>query len=122
MKIKVLSVLVSVAVFAVAQTVFVPQRIDWRYRLTWEDPNPPGLVSSWIIYASNNVAVRSASTRSMVVDLQPLLNGAPAGAYALFGVPVSTEGDIGDAGTNHFVLWPGGNGHIRGPVKLDVGK
>ncbi len=115
-----ISLLVVVGVLA--QTAFSPIPIDWRYRITWDDPNTAGLVSSWTIYASNNIAVRSTTTRSLSVDLQPLLNGTPAGTYAVFGVPVSQLGDTGEAGTNIFVIWPGGNGKIRGPVNVKVGK
>ncbi len=108
---------------ATAQTVLAPTPIDWRYRLDWDDPNPSGQVASWTIYASNSVAVvRSTSTRSLTVDLLPLLNGAPAGVYQLFGVPVSQLGDTGTAGTFLPVLWPGGTGKVKGPVNPRVGK
>lgn len=126
MKKLILAPLIIVAV-AIAQTVSSPTPIDWRYRFDWDDPNAAGLVASWTIYASNNIAggipaVRTTASRSLTVDLQPLLNGAPAGVYALFGVPVSQLGDIGEAGTNLFVSWPGGNGRLKGPVNTRVGK
>jgi hypothetical protein len=105
-----------------AQTALSPTPIDWRYRFDWDDPNAVGLVASWTIYASNNVAWRSTTTRNLTVDLSTLLNGTPAGTYALFGVPVSQLGDIGEAGTNLFVAWPGGNGKLKGPVNSRVGK
>lgn len=118
----ILSILALFSAMALAQTFTSPTPIDWRYRMDWDDPNGTGLVASWTIYASNNVAVRSTSSRSLTVDLQPLLNGAPQGVYALFGVPVSQLGDIGEAGTNLFVSWPGGNGRLKGPVNTRVGK
>lgn len=120
MKRTLIAILVSLTV--IAQTAIQPQPIDWRYRLEWDDPNSPGLVSSWTIYASNNIVVRSTTTRSLTIDLQPLLNGAPAGTYALFGVPISQLGAVGEAGTNLFVVWPGGNGRLRGPINNRVGK
>lgn len=117
------------ALVAVAQTFPTPQPVDWRYRFQWEDPNPAGTVTNWTVYASNFVAVgwtpivRTVQTRTLAIDYQPLLSGAPAGTYAIFVIPVSALGDIGEPSTNHFVLWPGGNGgKLLGGRNLRSGK
>lgn len=113
MKLKLIAACLFIAA-ALAQTALAPTPIDWRYSFFWDDLNPPGAVANWTVYASNNVAVRISQTRTTSLPLQPLLNGAPAGTYALFVSAFSNLGDVSDPSTNLFVSWPGGNGRIKG--------
>lgn len=105
-----------------AQTATAPVPIDWRYALSWSDPNAAGQVASWIVYATNTASVRSYATRALNADLQPLLNGAPAGIYTLYTTPISQLGAEGDPGDMLQVSWPGGNGKLRGGTQPRVGK
>ena len=103
-----------------AQTVIT--NIDWRYRLTWSDPNPAGMVANWIVYATNTTGMRSIGAATTTCDLLPLLNGAAAGTYTLYTTAVSGTGAVGDPGDTVLVQWPGGNGKPRGGHGLTVVK
>lgn len=113
---------VAAGVCLLAQTITNPQPVDWRFRISWEDPNPAGAVASWTVYASNSIAVRMAQTRGTTLDLQPLLNGASAGTYAIFNIANSALGDTSEPSTNLFVRWPGGSGRLRGGQSIKAEK
>lgn len=90
--------------------------VDWRYYLMWDNPNGTnGVVSTWKIYATNSASgVRLATSSTTKVDILLVLNGAPAGAYRMYTTPISSLGDEGLPGTDYWVLWPGGNGKLKG--------
>lgn len=120
-----LTAFVVAAVATLAQTATAPVPIDWRYALSWTDPNAAGQVASWTIYATNQTTVRSMATSAAGLNgtsLQPLLNGAPAGIYTLYTTPISQLGAEGDPGDTIQVSWPGGNGKLRGGTLPRVGK
>ena len=108
-----LAALGSIAI-VFAQTFTSPVKVDWRYKFSWEDPNPPGSAVSWNIYASNSPAnVRIMQVSNMTtIELKTVLNGAPAGIYAVFNTAVSDLGDVSTQSTNIYVRWPGGDGKI----------
>lgn len=106
--------LIALAIFSAAILAQIaPQPIDWRYSYYWDDPNPPGQVVRWTVYASNSVAVRMTNTTNRFVELRPLLNGAPAGVYILFNTAETELGDVSEPSTNKPVKWPGGDGRVR---------
>lgn len=104
------------AAIVFAQTAAASTNIDWRYKLTWTDPNPAGTVASWTTTASNVVTTaiaRNVSTATPNVGYTTLLSGLPAGTYAIYNVATSALGDISTPSTNHYVVWPGGTGKIN---------
>lgn len=113
-RIKLLLVALGSVAIVFAQTFTSPIKTDWRYSHSWEDPNPPGVVVSWNVYASNapsNVRIMQAFNMTKI-DIKTVLNGAPAGVYALFNTAVSALGDVSVASTNLYIQWPGGDGKI----------
>lgn len=111
--------ILTVGIFAQSQSS--PKKIDWRYTLTWDNPNTM-VVTNWTVYASNTVgvAVRMSQTRTLNMDLKALLNGAPAGTYALFATATSDLGDISEFSTNIYVWWPGGDGKVKPGINPNV--
>lgn len=113
--------LLSFATTLIAQAIFP---IDWRYSLSWTNPNAPGTVQFWTVYATNTTATHqtSVSGASTSVDLAPLLNGSPAGVYTLYTTATSVLGGESDPGELLLVNWPGGNGKPLGGRGLGVRK
>ncbi len=110
------------AVMLLAQTTTQPQPIDFRYSLSWTDPNAAGQVATWIVHATNMTQVRSMGSPATTVALGPMFNGAPAGTYTLYTTAVSATGLEGDPGDTLLVSWPGGNGKPKGGHGLTVFK
>lgn len=98
-----------------AQTQTAPEPIDHRYSFSWSDPNPPGTVVQWNVNINNPTTgwARVFVSRTLTVDCQTLLNGAPAGTYSLNTQAISALGDTSEPGTNLWVSWPGGNGKVK---------
>lgn len=98
-----------------AQTATAPQRVDWRFKFSWDDPNPAGMVIAWKICASNSpTKVYYSTNLATTVDYTALLNVLPVGVYALSVAPVLDDSTIGPWSTNHYGMWvgkvsPGGN-------------
>lgn len=108
-----------------AQTATSPVACNWKSVLVWQDPNPVGWVAQWVVCASNTASVRfvtNAPGAQLRLNYQALLTGAAAGTYAIFTIPVDSDGLTGNAGTNHFARWPGGNGRPNGGVALQTTK
>lgn len=113
MKKLLLVAIIGTALFA--QTPTTPIQVDWRFRLYWENPNPPGSVANWIVYSMNTTTgLRSIGSSTTNLVLLTLLNGQPAGVYTLYTTAVSTLGVEGDRGEQISVYWPGGNGKLKG--------
>lgn len=113
-KLKLLLAIIGSIAIAFAQTFTSPIKTDWRFTHSWEDPNAPGIVVSWNIYASNspsNVRIMQVFGATKI-DIKTVLNGAPVGVYALFNTAVSALGDVSVQSTNLYVHWPGGDGKI----------
>lgn len=108
----------------VAQSATAPIAIDWRFTLKWDNPNDPGLVTTWIVAATNSTVVRTYGTPVPELALQKLLTGYPAGNYALNVTPQTASGENGPVSTNLWVKWPGGDGHkiMLPPKNLRTGK
>lgn len=114
-------IILALAVVAVAAQVAAPPiPVDFRYTLTWTDPNPPGAAIAWLVHATNTASIRSAGTMTTNCAIATLLNGAPAGTYTVYTTAVSALGVEGDPGDIITLTWPGGNGKLRGGVKLNA--
>lgn len=107
------------AILVLAQTMQSPQPVDWRYRIIWTDTNAASLVASYNTYASNSVGgLRSLNQLGPSANVISLLNGAPAGTWTIWVSAVSVTGDEGSPSTNLYIIWPGGNGKLGGPVNI----
>lgn len=111
---KLLISLLAVAAITAQTTTTGPVPIDYRYNLTWTDPNPAGLVQSWLVYATNSVGSHSIASRTNTVPVLNVLNGQPAGTYSLYTTAIGVTGVEGDPGDQLLVIWPGGNGKPNG--------
>lgn len=113
--------LISVAAMAVVvfgQTVLP---VDWRFRLYWDDPNPAGTVAGWIVYATNSaIGQISVPSPSNSIAIPDILTGRPSGTYTFYTTAISSLGDQSDPGTQLSVVWPGGNGKLKGGVNPRV--
>jgi hypothetical protein len=95
-------------------TTFGPTSVDFRYKITWTDPNPAGMVVSWLVYATNMVGSHTISTPTNIIGAATLLNGLPAGYYTVYANAVSALGAESDTGDKLIVQWPGGDGKPHG--------
>lgn len=106
-----------------AQTIITgPFSTNWKSRLYWSDPNAPGTVTGWLVYATNSTGLHSMPSSTTNCDILPLLNGLPAGIYTLYTTAIDSLGDEGDPGDQCLVVWPGGNGKAKGGTSDRVGR
>lgn len=101
-------ILIATTALVWAQTASSPKVSDWRYSYSWEDPNLPGEVAKWTVYASNLTQVRIMQTTNKTIRLETLLNGAPPGIYALFTTAESAAlGYTTEQSTNTYTKYQG---------------
>ena len=115
-------ILFTLVTLTAQTTTFGPTAVDFRYAITWTDPNPPGQVASWMVYATNSMSSRSVGSSGTTAPVVALLNGAPAGTYTCYTTAISPTGAEGDPGDKLLVVWPGGNGKPHGGNNLSAFK
>jgi len=119
---KILITLLATLAISAQTTLNAPVAVDYRYNLYWADPNPAGLVTSWMVYATNTARIHSATSRVTTISILSLLNGLPAATYTLYTTAISSTGAEGDPGDMLLVNWPGGNGKLHGGRNISVVK
>jgi hypothetical protein len=78
------------------------------HKIAWEDPNRPGEVAWFTVYAkgpSPENTVRELTVKSNEVDLAILLGNAPSGRYTIYAVSTGTNGLSSTGSESCYINW-----------------